>query len=222
MGILNSHARRFSRNNDRLDKVTVPVFFGRGNRFVSKPGAMFRVLKSTVRALRQARYFERGLTFCRQYRNVASDGQLAREPGPLERYFDSVTEGPGIWKWRHYFDVYHRHLEKFVGRPVVVVEIGIYSGGSLLMWRHYLGEQSRIVGVDIEAACKQYERPGIDVFIGDQQDRDFWRDFCLQVPHIDIVIDDGGHKPEQQIATLECLLPHVASGGVYLCEDVHG
>src|SRR5690349_627605 len=32
---------------------------------------------------------------------------------PLEEYFDSVTEGRGIWKWTHYFDIYHRHFQKF-------------------------------------------------------------------------------------------------------------
>ena len=39
---------------------------------------------------------------------------------------------------------------------------------------------------------------------------------------IDILIDDGGHTPEQQQITLEEMLPHLRSGGVYMCEDVHG
>ncbi len=41
------------------------------------------------------------------------------------------------------------------------------------------------------------------------------------VPLVDIVIDDGGHLPEQQLVTLEELLPHVRPGGVYFCEDIH-
>ena len=32
----------------------------------------------------------------------------------------------------------------------------------------------------------------------------------------------AGHTPEQQIVTLEEMLPHLRPGGVYLCEDVHG
>jgi hypothetical protein len=36
------------------------------------------------------------------------------------------------------------------------------------------------------------------------------------------VVDDGSHRPEDQIAALEELLPHLRLGGVYLCEDVHG
>jgi len=43
-----------------------------------------------------------------------------------------------------------------------------------------------------------------------------------QIPKVDVLIDDGGHRPEQQIATLEEMLPRIRPGGVYLCEDIHG
>jgi Methyltransferase domain len=141
---------------------------------------------------------------------------------PLEEYFDSHTSGPGIWKWRHYFEIYHRHFEKFRGEEVHVVEIGVYSGGSLGMWKHYFGPRCRIYGVDIEPACRRYEDEQTEIFIGDQADELFWARFVEQVPRIDVVIDDGGHEPEQQITTLEALLPHISPGGVYLCEDMHG
>jgi len=141
---------------------------------------------------------------------------------PLEAYFDAHTEGPGIWKFRHYFDIYHRHFVKFVGREVNVVEIGIYSGGSLNMWRSYFGPGCHVYGVDIQDACRAYEGEGVSVFIGDQADPDFWADFRRQVPDVDVIIDDGGHLVDQQIATLEAMLPHIRPGGVYLCEDVGG
>ena len=139
---------------------------------------------------------------------------------PLSKYFDSVTEGPGIWKWRHYFDIYHRHLERFRGRPVNIVEIGIYSGGSLQMWTDYFGPGCHVFGVDIEPACRVYERHNVTVFIGDQADPEFWQEFVRSVPPIDIVIDDGGHLGHQQIATLKGLLPHMRAGGVFICEDL--
>jgi len=41
------------------------------------------------------------------------------------------------------------------------------------------------------------------------------------VPRIDILIDDGGHTPAQQIATLEELYLHIQPNGVYVCEDLH-
>ncbi len=144
------------------------------------------------------------------------------EANPLEAYFDGNVEGPGIWKFRHYFEIYDRHFAKFAGREVNIVEIGIYSGGSLGMWRHYFGDKARIVGVDIEEECSVYETDGVRIFIGDQADPEFWARFRKEVPSVDIVIDDGGHRSHQQIATLEALLGHLRPGGVYLCEDLQG
>lgn len=141
---------------------------------------------------------------------------------PLRAYFESHTEGPGIWKWDHYFDAYHQHLAPFVGSQVHVVEIGIYSGGSLGMWLDYFGSGCHVYGVDIEPACKVYESEQVSVFIGDQADRKFWSDFADEAPLVDVVIDDGGHETEQQIVALEELLPRLRPGGVYIVEDLHG
>jgi hypothetical protein len=145
-----------------------------------------------------------------------------RSRGQLEELFDANLTGPGVWKWRHYFPAYERHLAGFVGRPVRVIEIGIFSGGSLGMWRKYFGDDSQIIGVDIEPVCRSYARDGIEVVIGDQADPGFWAAFCDTHAPVDIVIDDGGHLPHQQIAALEMLLPHIRPGGVYLCEDIQG
>lgn len=140
----------------------------------------------------------------------------------LEAYFDSHTEGLGILKWKHYFDIYDRHFSKFIGKKIHLLEVGVASGGSLHMWKNYFGSNCQIYGVDVEEACKSYEDDSIKIFIGDQADRNFWKQFKSEVPPLDIIIDDGGHEPQQQIATLEELLPHLRPGGVYLCEDIHG
>ena len=155
-------------------------------------------------------------------RGVPQNETTAPPANPLRDYFENHTEGPGIWKWRHYFELYQRHFSKFVKQSVNVLEIGIYSGGSLDMWRSYFGAGCHIYGVDIENACKSYENEHTTVFIGDQADRGFWKDFRSNTPPIDILIDDGGHTPEQQRITLEEMLPHLRCGGVYFCEDVHG
>lgn len=140
----------------------------------------------------------------------------------LRAFFDSRTEGPGIWKWLHYFDIYERHFAKFRGQPINILEIGIYSGGSLDMWRDYFGPAAMIHGVDVQPDCLAYEREGVRVWIGDQSSASFWERFKIAAPMMDIIIDDGSHKPTHQITTLESLLPHLRPGGVYLCEDVHG
>ena len=102
-----------------------------------------------------------------------------------------------------------------------MLEIGVFHGGSLQMWRDYFGPGARIVGVDIDPRCRQFEEDGVRVLIGDQADRAFLAGVREQLPHIDIVIDDGGHTMVQQITTFEELYPHVQPNGIYLCEDLH-
>jgi SAM-dependent methyltransferase len=185
---------------------------------MTKHPQVFTKAMQTVPSICSA--YEYARTFQDAIREAADSNTSSLNP--LWEFFQNYKEGPGIWKWEHYFNIYHRHLAKFIGQKVDVLEIGIYSGGSLEMWRSYFGENCHIYGVDIEKACKAYENDHISVFIGDQEDRAFWADFRNSVQGRDILIDDGGHAPESQQITLEEMLRHLRPGGVYLCEDVHG
>jgi hypothetical protein len=78
-----------------------------------------------------------------------------------------------------------------------------------------------IYGVDITRACKRWEEPWFKVFIGDQADRTFLRELAAQIGPVDVVIEDGGHHPEQQIATFDVFFPLIKPGGVFLIEDLH-
>ena len=171
------------------------------------------------------RYFARGYRFAQHLdpawpSTPASTGQEIT--GPLEAYAVAHRRGPGIYKWQHYFDIYDRHLSRFRGADVSLVEIGVAGGGSLGMWREYLGPAAVIYGIDIDPACKRFESTGIEIVIGDQRSRTFWKSFLEGHSPIDVVIDDGGHEPDQQATTVESLLPHIQPGGVYVCEDIHG
>ncbi|MFO0886574.1 MAG: class I SAM-dependent methyltransferase [Pirellulales bacterium] len=170
---------------------------------------------------------ERAHQFGLNYMEPGSNAELAVrenqiEGNPLREFFDSRVTGRGIWKWEHYFGVYHQFLKKFIGQSPRLLEIGIYSGGGLDMWRAYLGAGASLLGLDIEEACRCYEQGGTRVFIGDQSDRQFWRRFKADQAPLDIVIDDGGHLAEQQIVTFEEVFPHLRPGGVFICEDIHG
>ena len=138
----------------------------------------------------------------------------------LEKYFLENT-GNIIDKWRHYFEIYDRHLSKYRGTDVHIMEIGVYHGGSLQMWKHYFGPKAKLYGVDINPNCKKLEENQIQIFIGDQEDREFLRTIVKNIPKIDILIDDGGHKMKQQKSTFEELFNHIDRNGIYLCEDLH-
>jgi hypothetical protein len=140
----------------------------------------------------------------------------------LRALFEGNLQGPGIWKWIHYFAAYEEHLGRYRGKCPVVAEIGVFSGGSLRMWRDWFGPGAQIHGIDIDPACRSYESLGVTIHIGDQGDLGFWDGFRRAVPRLDVLIDDGGHLPEQQATTLEKVLPHLAPGGTLIIEDVHG
>lgn len=108
----------------------------------------------------------------------------------------------------------------FKGKEVTLLEIGVHSGGSLELWNTYFEGKCKIYGVDIELGCKRFETPNTKIFIGNQGDRGFWKKFRDEVPHLDIVIDDGSHHYLDQITAFEELLPHIQPGGIYACEDL--
>ena len=139
---------------------------------------------------------------------------------PLRRYFRD-TDGRLIHKWHHYFDIYHRHLRPYRGKPVTIVEFGVFHGGSLQMWKDYFGPRARIYGVDIDPRCRDFAEPQVEILIGDQEDRAFLKELVAKVGPIDVVIEDGGHTMAQQLATFEELWPAVTDGGVFLIEDLH-
>ena len=142
------------------------------------------------------------------------------QDGFLHRYF-LANGGKRLHKWVHYFDIYERHFERFRGRDPVVLEIGVFGGGSLEMWKAYFGGNSRIIGLDIDPACAQHAGEGIDVVIGDQSDATVLAQLLDRYGPPDIIIDDGSHRQTDMRASFRTLYPAMSATGVYLVEDTH-
>ncbi len=127
-----------------------------------------------------------------------------------------------IHKWHHYFPIYERHFARYRGRPVRMLEIGVQNGGSAKLFLDWLGPDARLVGVDIDPACRNHTIPGrLDIEIGDQADRAFLERLSAQHGPWDIILDDGGHTANQIIVSFEELFPSLQNGGCYLIEDTH-
>ena len=138
----------------------------------------------------------------------------------LYNYF-MENEDVSINKWLHFYRIYDRYFHAYRGTDVVFLEIGVDKGGSLQMWKNYFGEKATVIGVDIEEKCKIFEQGNAKVEIGSQEDPQFWEYIKGKYPRIDILLDDGGHTMNQQIATFECMFPFISDGGIYMCEDTH-
>jgi len=124
-------------------------------------------------------------------------------------------------KYDTYFDTYEELLSKYIDKELIFVEIGVFNGGSLFMWREYLGPKARIIGIDLNPGAKVWEQHGFEIFIGDQASEEFWTDFFKTVGSIDVLIDDGGHTNLQQIMTVHCAVEHIRNNGLLIVEDVH-
>ena len=138
----------------------------------------------------------------------------------LKALFDKGTGG-NCNKWIHYFEIYERYLERFVGKDCTYLEIGVQRGGSLGIIQEFLGQQARVVGMDIDPECANLKDEGREVYIGSQSDVEFLSQVINKTGPYDIIVDDGGHTADQQLTSFFTLFPHLKYGGVYVVEDVH-
>ena len=123
------------------------------------------------------------------------------------------------FKWEKYFDVYEEYFSKFKDKNITFVEIGVYNGGSLKIWKNYFGPKSRIIGIDINPDCKKFEDDGIEIHIGNQSDPMFWENFFNKVGNVDVILDDGGHTNLDQIMTTVKCVDKINDGGILMVED---
>lgn len=130
---------------------------------------------------------------------------------------------PGGHKWLDYFRIYDREFARFRDKQVRVLEIGVYKGASLKLWKAFFGDGATIVGIDIDEECRAYsdEEHGIFVEIGSQADGDFLQKVIERYGPFDLILDDGSHVASHQIASFNSLFTSgLKNGGAYFVEDL--
>ena len=115
-----------------------------------------------------------------------------------------------------YFQAYSDHLAKFRNKKCLLAEIGVMEGGSLLMWKKWLGNNASLVGIDMNSDSKNINLEGINIETGDQADPKFWATFFKRYPDVDIIVDDGGHQFFQQAITLFSVLKHITKNTIFI------
>ena len=146
------------------------------------------------------------------------------EGTPDNELFRIFSADTNVHKWHHYFDIYTKYFERFRDRPITMLEIGVFRGGSLRMWKEYFHPDSTIVGIDVDKSCQAHEIADQNVFvrIGSQADPTFLAKVNGEFGPFDIILDDGSHKTHHQILSFGALFrAALKDDGCYMVEDVH-
>jgi len=144
-------------------------------------------------------------------------------PQSFQSFYEGYAKGPGIWKWNNALAAYQSHFAGFANLPVSVAEVGIQSGGSVVMWQSVLGSQCHVYGLDINPAVNKFANTMTTITIGDQADVNMWVNFFDKTAKsLDVLVDDGGYEPLQMLVTLEQSFHRMNPGGFVAIEDIHG
>ena len=135
------------------------------------------------------------------------------------------TTFPGGHKWTHYFPIYEAIFGPIRAKPLRILEIGLWHGASLKLWRQYFEHpQTIIVGVDVLPECRRFDAPaaGIHVRIGSQADPGFLKQVVEEFGPFDLIMDDGSHYSSHIITSFNHLFGSgLKDTGIYFVEDIH-
>lgn len=121
-----------------------------------------------------------------------------------------------------YCTFYSERFDRLRSQPITICEIGTWQGASVKTWREYFyNPLAKVVGFDHSPEWMPGPEDGITVEVGSQEDAAFQADFGRRHGNFDIIIDDGGHKPQQHLASLDALWPFLKPNGWYAVEDLH-
>lgn len=116
-----------------------------------------------------------------------------------------------------YTDLYHHHLKHFRHQEFNFLEIGVRDGKSIKMWAEYF-PNAKIVGVDIDPTCKQYESDNIEIHIGSQEDQTFLNRLISKYQTFRVILDDGSHINSMTLKSFKILQPFASQ--FYIIEDL--
>ena len=130
-----------------------------------------------------------------------------------------VSEGTDKNSLQHdYLRHYQRMFAPLQHAAIDLLEIGVAGGASARMWRRWF-TRARVIGVDINPACRQHATDGIIIEIGSADDPAFLIELCRRY-RPSIIIDDGSHQADHIQFTFEHLFPALEPGGWYVVEDM--
>ncbi len=123
-----------------------------------------------------------------------------------------------------YTDTYEKLLSPFINKECSLLEIGVWHGGSSLLWHDFL-PAAKIAGIDISNQIHEslynkfsdrYRFYELNAYVGETVElinNDYPNGF-------DIIIEDGIHTKESNEFAIKNYLPMLKKCGVMIIEDV--
>lgn len=137
----------------------------------------------------------------------------ANTPGEMVTTFsDKGSQHSYIEFYEQYFAPHREHAS--------VLEIGVMTGGSLLLWQEYF-DTVWLTGIDLRAGFNQelpFQKEIVARFHWGVDSTDSAQ--VPDLPEYQFVIDDGAHDLQSQIATFRNYWHLVRPGGTYFIEDI--
>ena len=143
--------------------------------------------------------------------------------------YDEFTAG------HTYLPHYEKLFKYYKEKRVNFLEIGVLAGESLKLWSKYFND-SQIYGVDTFE--REYDNISKKTGLTIENARGYLKDYNnisliklnslhtkevsnLDLPKLDIILDDGSHSKEHQCTTFSNFYPFLNEGGLYIIEDIH-
>ena len=139
---------------------------------------------------------------------------------PLHRAYDKYKESDN-GTVHSYIEFYEGILFPYRNKKINLLEIGIWKGGSLLMWDEYFSK-AKIFGIETsEFKWPDSEvKKNIEVIQGDGSSSEILNNSKLKNVKFDIIIDDANHNIKQQQDIFNVFYKRLKKNGLYIIEDV--
>lgn len=126
--------------------------------------------------------------------------------------------------WHKYTEAYDPIFGKIRAQnsSPCILEYGVFKGESIQTYLDFF-PQVEIHGVDILPQRPEWPiAKNVKYYEVDQSQRHQIKNFLINLDRrFDLVIEDGGHRPDQQFNSLIETLPYMKKGSVYILEDLH-
>lgn len=139
------------------------------------------------------------------------------------KYFDGTW--PDMDTSHSYLDVYHELLEPYRLKAKNILEIGLFTGARLKIWKEYFNGDVHGIDCDEQPHGGMADlRPMIqsgeyNIHIMDAMDKTKAKKEFGKTK-FDVIIEDAGHSLESQVEIYSVFKSFLSGDGIYIIEDV--